>query len=134
MRASRLATIVAALWLAAPAAARAAERMQAGLWEVTAAVELPGVAAPAPTTQTECLSQKDVEAEPVPALDKGACRATDVRRAGDKVTWKLDCGQLGTGEGELVYRSGTEYEGWMRLETGGTSVRTTIRARRLRAC
>ncbi len=131
----RFAGIVFALLLAAPLAARARERMQAGLWEVTATVEVPGAAmSPPPTTQTECLSQKDVEADPVPEVEKNGCRATNVRRSGDKVTWDLDCGPTGKGEGEIVVRSPTAYEGWMKLEASGMVVRTTIRARRLGGC
>ena len=75
-----------------------------------------------------------MDADPAPEIDKGACRVTDTRRSGDKVTWKLDCGQVGKGEGEVVYRSPTAYEGWMKLETGGRVVRSTIRARRLSGC
>jgi hypothetical protein len=134
MRTHRFAAVATGLCLAVPTAAGAANRPQAGLWEVTATVELPGVKSPAPTTQTECLSQSDVEADPAPGLQQGACRATDVRRSGDKVTWKLDCGDIGKGEGEVVYQSPTSYEGWMRLETMGTAVRTTIHARRLDKC
>ncbi len=37
------------------------------------------------------LSQQDVDADPVPVIDKGACRATDVHRSGDRITWKLVC-------------------------------------------
>jgi len=119
----------------APLPARPAERVQPGLWEVTATVELPGAATPAPpSTQTECLSQHDVDAELVPELAKGGCRVTDARRSGDRVTWKLDCGALGKGEGEVVYQGPTAYQGWMRLETGGTTVRTTIRAKRVGGC
>ena len=134
MSINRVAMIITALSVAAPAAARAGGHMQPGLWEVTATVELPGVAPPTPTVQTECLSQQDVDADPVPEIDKGACRVTGIGRSGDKVTWKIDCGQLGKGEGEVVNRSPTAYEGWMKLETGGTVVRTTIRAQRLRGC
>lgn len=126
--------IIASLSLGTPTLVRGAERMQPGLWEVTVTVELPGMASPPPTTQTECLSQKDVDADPVPEIDKGACRVKDARRSGDRVTWKLDCGQVGKGEGELVYRSPTTYEGWMKLETGGTVVRSSIRARRVSGC
>jgi len=125
-----------ALLLTLPPLASAAERAQPGLWEVSVQVELPGVSPPPPTTQTECLSQKDVEADPVPSLDKGACRATDVRRSGDKVTWKVVCeGPLpGRGEGEITYQSPTAYDGWMTLETGGAVVRATLKARRLGGC
>jgi hypothetical protein len=44
---------------------------------------------------------------------------------------ELYCGQLGKGEGKIVYRSPSAYDGWMKLETGGTIVRTTIRAGRV---
>ena len=134
MGAHRLAVVATALALATPAVVLAGEGMQPGLWEVTATVALPGVPSPTPTTQTECLSQDDVDKGPLPEIDKGACRATDVRRSGEKVTWKLDCGPIGKGEGEIVSRSPTSYDGWMKLETGGTVVKTTISARRLRAC
>jgi hypothetical protein len=108
--------------------------MDPGLWEVTVTVELPGVASPPPTVQTECLSQSDVDADPVPQIDKAACKATDIHRSGDKVTWKLDCGPIGKGDGELTYQSASWYEGSMRLETGGMVVRTKIRAKRLSKC
>jgi len=41
---------------------------------------------------------------------------------------------VGKGEGELTYESPTTYQGWMKLETGGTTVKTTLRARRLSGC
>jgi len=131
---NRLARLVPAFLLVLPSLPVAAERIRAGLWEVTASVELPGVSSPSPTKQTECLSEEDVEADRVPEIAQGACRVTDVRRSGDRVTWKLDCGAVGKGEGEIVYRSPISYDGWMKLETGGTVVRTSIRAQRLRDC
>jgi len=134
MNANRLALLVAAAFLAAPAAVRAEEHMQPGLWQVTATVELPGLPSPGPTTQTECVSQADAEGDGLPPIEKGACRVTDLKRSGSKVTWSLDCGQVGKGEGEIVYRSSTEYEGWMKLETAGTVVRTTLHAKRVGGC
>jgi hypothetical protein len=134
MSANRLAAIVAVLSLATPAVVWPAERLQPGLWEVTSTTDLPGSTLPPLTTQTECLSQKDVDADPVPEIDRGACRVTDIVRSGDRITWKVDCGPLGKGEGEVVYRSPTAYEGFMKLDTGGTVVQTAIRARRLGGC
>jgi hypothetical protein len=134
MTSTRFGFAVLALILA-PLPARPADRVQPGLWEVTATVELPGAATPLPpTTQTACLSQHDVDAELVPELAKGGCRVSDARRSGDKVTWKLDCGPAGKGQGEIVYQGPTAYQGWMTLETGGTVVRTTIRAKRVGGC
>jgi len=124
--------------LAVPSAVRAGEKtkMQPGQWEISAQVEAPGVGTLPPTTQSECLSQQDVDADPVPSVDRGACRATDVQRQGDKVTWNLACtgAMPGQGKGEIVYRSATAYDGWMTFETGGTTVKTTVRARRVGDC
>ncbi|HUK65363.1 MAG TPA: DUF3617 family protein [Anaeromyxobacteraceae bacterium] len=133
MHPNRLVPILA-LSLAPAATVRAEGRMQPGLWEVTATVELPNSEAPPPTTQTECLTQKDVDEDPVAGIEHGACRVTDVVRQGDKVSWKVDCGEVGRGGGELIYRSSTAYDGWMKLETSGTVVKTTIRAKRVGGC
>lgn len=134
MKTRTLAIVALAASCLAPRPARAADKLQAGLWEITAAVELPGTSAPAPTKQTECLTQAQVDAEPAPGIQQGACKVTDVRRAGGTTTWKLDCGEVGKGSGEVKLKSATEYEGWMTLETGGATVRTTIRARRIDKC
>jgi len=134
MNAYRLALLLSAASLAAPAVVRAEEHLQPGLWQVTATVDLPGLASPGPTTQTECVSQADAEADGLPTLEKGGCRVTDLKRSGSKVTWNLDCGPVGKGQGEIVYRSSTEYEGWMKLETAGTVVRTTLHAKRVGGC
>jgi hypothetical protein len=128
---------LAGLALAFAGPALAEGRMQPGRWEITATVEVPGMAdALPPTTQTECLSQADVDADPVPALERGICRATDVRRAGDKVTWKLECtGAIaGQGQGEIVQRSATAYDGWMTLDAGGVKMKTTLSGRRVGGC
>jgi hypothetical protein len=132
----RIAFAALVLALAVPASPDGS-RAQAGLWEITATVELPGQqGALPPSTETECLSQADLDADPAPTLDKGTCRARDVRRAGDKVTWKISCEGLvtGSGEGEISYRSPTAYDGWVVMELGGARVRTTLTARRLGAC
>jgi hypothetical protein len=134
--ATRLALAALLVALAAPAASDGA-RGQPGLWEITATVELPGQALPLPpTTQTECLSQADLDADPAPVIDRGACRATDVRRSGDTVTWKVACDGAagGTGEGEITFRGPAAYDGSMVMELAGTRVRTTLRARRVGDC
>ncbi len=125
---------VAGLWLATSAAAREGERLQPGLWQVTATVEMPGTTSPPPTTQTQCLSQDEVDADPAPGFSQGACQVTDVHRTGAKTTWKVDCGALGKGQGEVAVQSSTSYDGSMTLETAGVVIRTSIRARRLGKC
>jgi len=133
--AAAVATALALLAPALPSTARAGDKVQAGRWEITATAELPGTPA-IPTTQVECLSQADVDADPVPELDRGACRAKNVSRSGNRVSWTLVCsGALnGTGRGEIVYQGPTAYSGWMTLEAGGTTMKVTLRARRLGGC
>ncbi len=98
-------------------------------------VDSPGMTLP-PIVQSECMSKEQVNADPVPSLDKGACRAIDIRRSGSKVTWKVSCtGTLvGRGEGEITYRSPTAYDGWMTLETSGVTIRSKVQARRVGGC
>ena len=134
-RLARLAAVLAASTLLAPGAALAKGRTLPGQWEVALAVALPlGAGDAPPTVQTECLSQADVDADPIPQLDKGACRATDIRRTGDRVTWKVDCGALGKGGGELHYVSPTAWEGTLSLTSSGLPVRATFKARRTGDC
>jgi len=80
----RAAFLVSAVLIGVPPFASAADQVEAGLWEVSVSVESSGMAAP-PVVQTECLTREQANADPVPSLDKGACRAMDVRRAGGKV-------------------------------------------------
>jgi hypothetical protein len=119
--------------LAGPALARQA--LRAGLWEVKVDVADTGSGMKLPSSsQKECLSQAQVDADPVPELEQGSCRATHIRRSGDKVTWDLDCAGVGKGHGEVTYTSPTSYDGWMTLELVGTTVRATIQARRVGDC
>ena len=134
---NRTAFLVSILLMGMPGAATAADQMQAGMWEVSVSVEMPGMAMPMPpTTQTQCMTKEEANADPVPSLDKGACRATDIRRSGNKVTWKLICSGTpsGRGDGEITYQGPTAYDGWMTLETSGVTVRTKISARRIGGC
>lgn len=135
MRVSSLMGVLAlGLWFAA-FPVRATQRLEAGRWEVKVDVSDGGSGLKPPSTsQTECLSQQDVDADPLPEMEKGACRATKVQRSGDRVTWDLDCGPLGKGRGEVTYRSPTLYDGWITLDLGGASVKATVRATRVGDC
>jgi hypothetical protein len=119
--------------LAGASRPQARETPRAGSWEITVDLSAPGMTL-APSSQTECLSQADVEADPVPDLEKGVCRATNIQRSGDRVSWDLTCGDQGSGKGEVTYTSPTSYDGWMTLELAGTAVRARIRARRVGDC
>jgi hypothetical protein len=135
MRSAHLAAVAAsALALVAPGAASAKGRTLPGLWEISATVELPVGGAMPPSVQTECLSQDDVDADPLPEFEKGACKASEIRRRGDRVTWRVDCGALGQGGGELHYVSPTAWEGSLSLTSSGLPVRATFKARRLGDC
>lgn len=121
------------LLLSTPASAEQA--FQAGRWEVTVDVSAPGSEVRMPSSsQTECLTQAELDRGPVPELERGACKATHIQRSGDTTTWDLDCGPLGKGRGEIIFRSPVRYDGWMTLDASGTTVRASIVARRIGDC
>lgn len=124
--------------LAAPLSARAAEpsQMRPGLWEVTVTMEMPGMPFKMPPTVTQqCVTPQEAQEKGVPPQGKD-CAVTDMKRSGNRVTWKVACtGQTpGKGEGEVVFSGPDAYAGKMRLETGGMAMSTAYRARRLGDC
>lgn len=126
---------IVAMCLAFPPVARAVDHMQPGLWVITWTVDLPDVGTPpAPTRQVQCLSQNDVNADPLPKMSQGECQVSEVHRTWEKVAWKLDCGANGKGDGAIVYHGPIEYMGRIKLEASGKVALTRIHARRVGPC
>lgn len=74
--------------------------VNAGLWETTAQMEIPGVKLPPgmagakPMTETLCFTEEDINktetAFPIP--DSSTCKQTDYAATGKRVTFTLQCG------------------------------------------
>lgn len=122
-----------------PAAVLAAgSPMQEGLWEISSTMSMPGMPYKIPPTKvTHCYSKEDLrDSQKTIPPQQGDCKVTDMKSSGNRVTWKLVCtGQsAGKGEGEIVYRGATAYEGKMKMETQGMVMTSKYKAKRIGAC
>jgi hypothetical protein len=116
---------LAALALAWGGPARAEQKEQGGqkvraeergvLWEQTVEMQMQGMAMPATTSQV-CAPQ-DLE-QPPGAPNGEKCTVSDVRNAGTRMTWKMDCTspEAMTIDGEMV-RAKDGYTGRMTIHS-----------------
>ena len=127
--------LMAAVSLMLPPAALSAETMKPGLWEITTAMEMPGMPFQPPAqTVRHCYTPQDVREQPVPKDDQ--CRVTDLKSTGSKVSWKVECtGEMaGKGEGEISYQGDSACEGKSRMQTQGMAVSMKYKGKRLGDC
>lgn len=96
--------------------------MQEGLWEISSAVEVPGMPmAMPPTTIQHCFTKSDVaDKQKILPINDGKCELQDYKQDGNKATWKMQCrGEMAMkGTGEITYH-GDSYQGKMIMEMGG---------------
>jgi hypothetical protein len=86
------------------------------LWEITMKMEMAGMPAmPAHTVKT-CKRKGDRNPDMDRTNDRSDCKATDVRTAGAKTTWKMVCTKPDpmTGTGEMTH-SGDKFDGIMKM-------------------
>ena len=79
--------------LVVPISARAAEpvQMRPGLWEITVTMEMPGMPFQLPPTVTQqCVTPQEAKEQGMPPQAQD-CTVTDMKRTGNKVTWKVAC-------------------------------------------
>ncbi len=129
--------ILGALFLSTVAPAVGAG-MKDGLWEITTNTEMPGMPyQPAPSTMTHCYTKEDLKDDKqiVPKQD-GNCKVTDMKHTGSKMTWKMSCtgDNKSKGEGEIVYKGDTAYDGFMKFEMEGMKITSRYKAKRVGAC
>jgi hypothetical protein len=124
------------LLLAAAASPALSQEMQPGLWEITARMEMAGMAMP-PTTVRQCIRDASSESV-VPQMPN--CTVTSRSGSGNTVRWSVRCQEGGmnmTGNGEMTLQGATS-DGVlnMTLEQGGQRQQMTQRytGRRVGAC
>jgi hypothetical protein len=97
--------------------------MKEGLWEITTSTEMSGMPfKSAPVTITHCYTKEDVKnGKEVIPKQEGRCTITDMKQSGSKISWKIKCtGQnRGKGEGEMVFKGDTAYEGYQKFAMQG---------------
>lgn len=135
----RMSVCAVVLSVLLPAAVFAAEGMRPGMWETTTTMDMPGMPMKmAPTTVKHCYTAEEVKDQKKVISSNKDCTVTDVKRSGNKVTWKMKCtGQNpGTFSGETVF-SGDSYVSTMQRESQGgqgMSVNMKVEGKRVGNC
>jgi hypothetical protein len=126
VRSASVATL-ALLALAPPTVARAAGAetpQEPGAYWETQVVRL----TPAQTSKV-CLPKKGVEDQP-PGSRGEECKITNLKRAGQRMTWEMTCRDGTTGEGDITWGKDT-YDGAMKMHTHGQVMRMKISGKKV---
>jgi hypothetical protein len=116
--------------LAGQAIAGGQVNMKPGKWEITSAMQMPGMPAGMSgmsITQTQCLKDDAPVPEDPSPTQQGNCQTKDVRVEGDTVSWKMICdseeGKI-TSSGRITYH-GTSFEGAVQTNIPGQNLEIT---------
>jgi len=114
----------------------AADTMRDGYWELITTMEMPGMPmAMPPTTIKHCYTKEDVKDQKKTITTDKNCTVTDLKQAGNKVTWKMKCTGKNGGvfSGETIYKTDA-YDSTMQMESQGQAMNMKVKAKRLGAC
>jgi hypothetical protein len=111
-----------------------------GQWEITTEMDMPGMPMKMPAMKTtQCITKQQAEdpnsAVPQSQNKNSACKVSDYKLSGNKVTWTMKCeGQDAmTGTGEITYGVGS-YDGWMKMTTSKGEMTMKYTGKRLGDC
>ena len=106
MRKPAFIVTIITLFLILPHLTFAEPNMLPGSWEISATIDMPGMAFSMPATKhTQCISEEDIVPQMQQENDK--CQTLENRLDGDTVTWKITCESEGgtmTSHGKIVYK------------------------------
>jgi hypothetical protein len=132
MRSRCLLAVVTAMMMALTTQGFAGDKvnMKPGKWEITSAVQMPGMPAGMPgmsVTQTQCLKNDEPVPQDSDPVTQGDCETQDIRIEGDTVSWKMVCdsdeGKI-TSIGRITYRGAT-FEGEFKTKIPGQDMEIT---------
>jgi len=114
--------------------------MRPGRWQNTVQMQMPGMPMQMPPqTTTRCVTAEQLARDPnswIPSgPDGSACKISDQKVVGNKVTWKVACtGQMAmTGDGELTFMEDS-YEGTLMASTAMGGMTMKLSGKRLMDC
>jgi hypothetical protein len=122
----------------AATSAHAASSMKEGMWDISTAVEMPGLPfQPPPMTISHCYTKEELQDQNkmVPEPEK-ECKVTNLKTSNSKVTWQIVCTgkNAAKGEGEIIFKGDSAYEGTMKMETEGMTMTSRYKAKRTGPC
>jgi hypothetical protein len=119
----------AALFMACGSVAFAANTDE--LWEISNTMEMQGMAMPS-RTQTSCIARN--QAYKPEAEDKN-CTVSDLKIAGNKTSWKMQCTGKDAMEGSgVMTKTATTLNGVMTMKTGGEQMTMKMSGRIVGKC
>jgi len=115
----------------------AANEMREGKWEITSSMDMPGMPFKVPpTVVSHCYTKEDLKDEKKVVANKNSdCTVTDMKKSGNKLTWKMKCTgkSKGTFSGETIFGK-DYYESTMNMQSEGRTMTTKSKARRIGDC
>lgn len=98
-------------------------------WEITSKTEMPGMPFNMPSTTTRVCVTKGSADDPRQTMQDKECKITDVKKSGNKTTWKMRCvrnGEVMNGNGEFTSLA-DGYQGVTRMsgKSGGQAIDMT---------
>lgn len=124
-----LAHLAVMLSLVAPTAAGELAPQPGVYWDQTIEMQMGGMTAP-PQTSRVCMPKKQDWSEPPAAQGDQECKVTDLKRSGQRMTWKMTCAGGMAGEGEVTWGADA-YTGKTRMTTPMGEVVATMRGRKV---
>ncbi len=116
----------------------AAPGMKDGLWEITTITVMPGMPfSSPPVTVTHCYTKEDVKKDQqIVPKQEGNCSISEMKKSGSKTSWKILCTgkNEGKGEGEILFKGDSAYEGSQRFSTQGMNITSKYKAKRIGEC
>lgn len=109
----------------------AAPNMEDGLWEVTMAVDMPGMPSKS-FTNTSCLTKEKA----VPQTTESSCTLKDVKTEGNTVTWTMVCKEA-TSKGKVTYARNTmegTFETTVKSDGQTMTMKSTMKGKRIGPC
>ena len=126
-----LCIVAALLFLFSAQLSFSAPNMEDGLWEITTAVDMPGMPSKS-FTQTSCLTKEKA----VPQTSESGCTIKDVKTQSNTVTWTVVCKEA-TSTGKVTY-AGTTMEGFTEttVKTNGNTmtIKSRMKGKRIGPC
>jgi hypothetical protein len=103
------------------------------LWEVTSQMSMQGFAMPAQTHRA-CTPKESQE--PAGASAQPGCTTKDVKVAGNKTSWRVECAgpPAMSGSGEITRNGADAYSGTIRFSSAEGEMTTKLTGRRVGAC
>jgi len=101
---------------------------QGDLWETTSQMSMEGMPMQMPVQKVEICAAKDRAEPPGASNPQHNCTNSNMKRAGDKVTWDVKCtGPDMTGHGEITYSGADDYTGSIKfvVEQGNMTIKLT---------